>query len=84
MAGGDNPNPGPSRASKETQHPELSVRSSSLLHELTSLPLLKSLGSLYTATRDSHWLLKSGLGMFEDTCSVIIDKLHIGSAFGML
>ena len=67
----------------ETPYPELSVRSSSLLQELTSLPLVQSMGSAYTRMRDSNWVLKSGLGLVEDTCSVVVDKIHIGSAFGM-
>ena len=74
--------PEPEMASKETQHPELTVRSSSLLHELTSLPLVGTLGSLYTRTRDSHWALKSGLGIVENACSMVLDKLHIGSTVG--
>ena len=74
--------PTPKMANKETQHPELTIRSSSLLHELTSLPLVGSLGSLYTRTRDSHWVLKRGFGVFEDACSIVLDRLHIGSAMG--
>ena len=76
------PAPQTTTESKETQHPELTVRSSSLLNELTSLPLLGTLGSFYTRLRDSHWALKSGLMMVEDACSMVLDKLHIGSAAG--
>ena len=76
------PTPGTSMESKETQHPELTVRSSSLVHELTSLPVVGTLGSFYTRLRDSHWALKSSLMMVEDACSTVLDKLHIGSAAG--